>query len=575
MRRIFQDLFHCTKVKLTRFLYLTFLITLSALLNITYVNFIKEIFNSVSVMNTRLIIRNVILIIVNVLLTIFLKRYTDFCINNESLNLKTKIKSDFFSKLNSMPLSQMNNYTIADLTTRYNEDIDAIVIFNLNTLLTYLSNLLNFILLVLYIGFNNVYLLGVLIIAPLLIFASSHVGKKSGDYYSKRQPAISDMNTGAKDILDYLSDIRIFGAQKFFKKKYINSDDRLVNLDRKIAFYDCINWLISVMGYQAIYIIFYVGGGFLAFYGYISFGLIMSLFVTIDPLVNYINAIPSIIPATYMVDTNLKRYNEIINQEDNVSNNSLDTSLDTYTIEFKDINYSYDKKVNNPVLKNINFKCSSEDRVIVIGKSGCGKSTLLRLLLGFDMDFQGDIRINGQAIDELDSDEIKKIVSYLPQDFLLLNQSIIQNIDYMMDRDFGKEDVKHYAKLAGVDKDIADMPEQMDTAIENSGGNVSIGQKQRLGLLIALLKGKPLTIMDECFSALNYELSTKILSNIFENTKNGFVIVTHTIYEEFIEKFDRIVIMNEGQIIAQGSYDEIKGNEYYISLKKQVEGDAL
>lgn len=575
MKKILHDLFCCTKVKVTHFLYLSFLVTLSALLNIIYITLIKDLFNSVIAMDTRLIVRNVILIIVSVLLAILLKRYTDIRINEENLTLKTKLKSSFFKKLNSMPLSRLNNYTNADLITRYNEDIDAIVTFNINTLLSYISNVLNFIFVVVYIGLNNLYLLGVLIIVPILIFASRHFGTKSGEYYSKRQQAKSDLNIRAKDIFDFLSDISVFRAQKFFQKKYIASDEQFVNINKKISYFEIIGWLTSVIGYQAIYIIFYVGGGFLAFYGYISFGVIISLFVMIDPLVNYIQFFPSIIPSIYMLKTNLGRYNEIMREEDYISSSHLDTSHDNYTIKFSNINYSYDKENYIPVMKDLNLQCSSDERVIIIGKSGSGKSTLLRLALGFDLDFQGNIFINGQSIKDLDSCEIKKIISYLPQDFLLLNQTIIENIDFMMDQDISIDEVTRFAKLAEIDRDIADLTGQLDTLIENGGGNISIGQKQRIGILIALIKAKPLTILDECFSALNYELSTSILSNIFENTNSGIIIVTHTIYKEVIEKFDKIVIMNEGEIVAQGNYNEIKENEYYKLLEKQVEREIL
>jgi ABC-type multidrug transport system fused ATPase/permease subunit len=575
MRKIFQDLFDCTKVNKIKFIYLSFLVTLSALLNIVYINFIKELFNSVIAKDVPFIILNVIFIICSVFLMILMKRYKELRINEESLLLKMKLRLSFFKKLNSMPLTSLNNFTNADLITRYNEDIDAIAKFNIDTLLTYISNVLNFSFIVVYITLNNVYLLGVLIIAPLLVFASEYYGKKCGDYFSKRQPAMSELNTRAKDIFDNVSDIRVFGAQDFFRRKYVTSNNRVVDFNRKIMFFDVISWVTSVIGYQTIYIIFYVGGGFLAFYGYMSFGVIVSLFVMIDPLVDYIRALPSIIPGLHMVKTNINRYNEIISEKDYASSCILDTSCNKYTIDFSNINYSYDKKNYKPVLKNINLQCSSDERVIIIGKSGSGKSTLLKLSLGFDMDFKGKIYINGQSINELDSCELKKVISYLPQEFLLLNQTIIQNIDYMMDQELNMEDVTRYARLAEIDKDIAGMSEQLDTVIENSGGNISIGQKQRIGILIALIKAKPITILDECFSALNYELSINILANIFENTNSGFIMVTHTIYEEVINRFDKIVIMNEGEIIAMGSYDEIKENEYYKSLEKQVEGETL
>ena len=239
---------------------------------------------------------------------------------------------------------------------------------------------------------------------------------------------------------------------------------------------------------------------------------------------------------------------------------------DHYTIQFINVQYTYDKDKFRNALNCVNLKFDSNEKIVILGRSGSGKSTLLKLLLGFDLNYTGSILINSHKIEELGTEEIKKVISYLPQDFIFLNQTIKENIEMMLDKPYETMKVGHYAKIAQVTNDIANMQSAYETVIKEGGDNISSGQKQRLGILSALLKEKPFLILDECFSAVDPDMATHAIKDMVNQTQTGLIVVTHTNIEAISKLFDRVIIFDDGKIVAEGKYDEIKNTSIYQQL---------
>lgn len=535
------------------------------LLNILYLDSIRRLVNSIISSDYPLILISIACILFANITNIVLGRIMHIYLNKVTVNLSEQMQIEFYQKLNRIPLYKLAQYRNADILTRNGQDLNTIISFSIDSIIAFFSKLINFIFVIVYISLNNALLLLVLFIIPILMLFSKYIGKKKGVVYKKRQEAASELNVKAKDIFDYLNDIRAFGAQKFFLKNYEQIDNKLIVLDKKGTLYDLFLWLSAVVGYQVIYILFYVGGGFLAYFGYLSFGVIVSLFVTIDPLIGYIQSIPDFLYSVRNVQVNLKRYNEIWNIDDykQIENIAL---ADHYTIQFNDVQYTYDKDKLRNALDHVSLEFNSNEKIVILGRNGSGKSTLLKLLLGADLNYSGSILINNQKIENLGTEEVKKVISYLPQDFIFLNQTIKENIEMMLDKPYETTAVEHYAKIAQIANDIANMPLAYDTVIREGGDNISTGQKQRLGVLSVLLKEKAFTILDECFSAVDPEMATQAVEAMVEQTQTGLIIVTHTNIEAISKLFDRVIIFDDGKIVADGKYDEIKDTSIYQQL---------
>lgn len=565
MKKFFIELFKTTKMRKSLYILpVTFTVVMS-LINILYLDSIRRLVNSIVSSEYSLLLIIIVCILSANIASIVLQRIMRIYLNNVTANLSERMQIEFYQKLNRIPLHKLAQYRNADILTRSSQDLSAIIDFSIGSIISFFSNLINFVLIIVYISLNNALLLLVLFIIPALMLFSKHIGKKKSAVYEKRQETASELNVKAKDIFDHLNTIQAFGAQRFFFKKYEQIDDELIILDKKCTLYDLLLWISSVVGYQVIYILFYVGGGFLAYLGYLSFGVIVSLFVTIDPLIGYIQSIPNFLYSIRNVQVNLKRYNEILNIDDykQIENIKL---TDEYTIEFINVQYTYDKDKLKNALECVNLKLSSNEKTVILGRSGSGKSTLLKLLLGYDLNYSGSILINNHKIEELGTEEIKKIISYLPQDFIFLNQTIKENIEMMLDKPYVTTEVDYYAQIAQVANDIANMQSAYDTFIKEGGDNISKGQKQRLGLLFALLKEKPFTILDECFSAVDPDMATQAIIDMVNKIQTGLIVVTHTNIEVISKLFDRVIIFDDGRIVADGKYDDIKNTSIYQQL---------
>jgi len=565
MKRFFIELFKTTKIRKKIYILPVTFTVIMGLLNILYLDSIRRLVNSIVSSQYSLLLISIACILFANIANIVLQRIMRIYLSKVTANLSERMQIEFYQKLNRIPLHKLAQYRNADILTRNSQDLGAIIGFSIGSIISFFSNLINFVLIIVYISLNNALLLLVLFIIPALMLFSKHIGKKKSAVYEKRQETASELNVKAKDIFDYLNDIRAFGAQRFFFKKYEQIDDELIVLDKKGTLYDLLLWLSSVVGYQVIYILFYVGGGFLAYFGYLSFGVIVSLFVTIDPLIGYIQSIPDFLYSIRNVQVNLKRYNEILNIDDYKQIENI-TLTNYYTIQFINVQYSYDKDKLRNALDCVSLKFNSNEKIVILGRSGSGKSTLLKLLLGYDLNYTGSILVNNHKIEELGTEEIKKIISYLPQDFIFLNQTIKENIEIMLDKPYKTAEVEHYAKIAQIANDIANMQSAYETVIKEGGDNISSGQKQRLGILSALLKEKPFIILDECFSAIDPDMATQAIKDMVNQAQTGLIVVTHTNIEAISKLFDRVIIFDDGKIVAEGKYDEIKNTSIYQQL---------
>lgn len=311
-------------------------------------------------------------------------------------------------------------------------------------------------------------------------------------------------------------------------------------------------------------------GGFLAFGGMFEFGIIISLFVLLDPLIIMIQALANISPAFYKAGVSIDFYNDIADLQD-VTDKTAFLPSDDCQIAFEHLNYSYQNRESGipvPVLENITMKFGIGQKIAVIGESGSGKSTLLKLLMGYDDKYEGIISINNIEARDLDLKILKELFSYLPQEERFLNETIEENVLNMIDAELDGSKMRYYAAMAEIDKDIQGFADSYQTMMEDGGQNISTGQRQRICLLMALIKERPMLLLDESFSAVDPDTMLKIIDNISEQKKCGMVVIMHTVYEAVLSRFDSIIIMENGRIVSSGEYNVVRHSIHYQKLKK-------
>ena len=234
-------------------------------------------------------------------------------------------------------------------------------------------------------------------------------------------------------------------------------------------------------------------------------------------------------------------------------------------IEFKNVDFRYGNR--KLILKGINIKAEANTRIALVGESGSGKTTLSKLLMNFYNIDKGDILINGVNIKDINLESLRNRISYISQETFLFNKTIYENLT------FGSyfisyEDVIEACKKAHIHEFINSLPLRYDTLIEENGSNFSGGQKQRLSIARAIIKNPDILIMDEATSNLD-----SITEKAINDTMNEFmkdktsIIIAHRL--STITSCDNIYVLKEGEIIEEGTHDELLSREsYYKKLWK-------
>ena len=328
-----RSIFSITDMKKKSFAGLCFLSFVRSIFYIFYINYIKEMMNCLINRQFREAYLYIGLFILFALLQLIVKHIFDMLRNKEQAALETHVKKKYFDKLCTAKISELCQFSTSDILTRFDAEIRQIVTFNAVTLIDIFSDVLMLSFIVIYIGMNNAFLFSFLALAPFIIMLTGRFGVKSRNEYKEGQDALSGRNEFAKNIIDHSDNIRAYSAEPFFNTKYDKYERRLTEHKRKEAFYNRIFWLANIAGYQCIYMLFYIVGGFLAFGGRFEFGVIVSLFVLLDPLISMIQSLADISPAFYKAGVSIGFYNDILGLQDVTAKITLPAS-DAYQIVF-------------------------------------------------------------------------------------------------------------------------------------------------------------------------------------------------------------------------------------------------
>ena len=278
-------------------------------------------------------------------------------------------------------------------------------------------------------------------------------------------------------------------------------------------------------------------------------------------LYNYANNITGII---YMIgyllesikDFNLssERIKAILEDKEFKKEKFGNTHLETVNgdFEFKNVSFNYDKK---NILKDLSFKIKANETVAFVGKSGAGKTTIFNLLCKMYDIKKGKITIDGIDIKQLDKDSIRGNITIISQNPYIFNMSIKDNLR-LVKNDLTDKEMKEACKIACLDSFINELPNKYDTIIGEGGVNLSGGQKQRLAIARALVQKTEIILFDEATSALDNETQAKIQKAI-DNMKNEYTILIIAHRLSTIINCDRILYLENGKIIAEGTHKEL------------------
>jgi ATP-binding cassette, subfamily B, multidrug efflux pump len=270
------------------------------------------------------------------------------------------------------------------------------------------------------------------------------------------------------------------------------------------------------------------------------------------------------------------RINEFLNTQPEIVNKTQQAFEFENTIEFKNVSFRYDN-AKQPALKNVSFKINKGETFGIIGSTGSGKSTIAALLLRLYDVQEGEILIDGKPISQINLEDFRERMGYVPQDVFLFSDSIQENIAFgLRNRENSLDSVKEAAKQADIYDNIMEFPKQFATMVGERGVTLSGGQKQRVAIARAIIKSPEILLLDDCLSAVDTKTEANILSSFKTLFKDKTaIIISHRISS--VIGADNIIVLDDGEIIETGNHKTLFATDgkyaelYNKQMREEVE----
>lgn len=243
------------------------------------------------------------------------------------------------------------------------------------------------------------------------------------------------------------------------------------------------------------------------------------------------------------------------------------------TIDFQDVTFTHSGN-SDALFKHLDIRIKPGEKIGLVGHSGSGKTTFTRLLLRFSDIDSGSITIDGQDIRAITQDDLHRNIAYVPQEPLMFHRSLTDNIRYG-NFSAGRQEIEAVAKMAHAHNFIKDLPEGYDTLVGERGVKLSGGQRQRIAIARAMIKNAPILLLDEATSALDSESEVLIQDALWKLMEGRTaIVIAHRL--STIQKMDRIIVMDDGKIVEQGTHKElIRKKGTYAELWSHQTGGFL
>ena len=487
-----------------------------------------------------------------VLVTFLLKNLSNYLALQHLTKVKTGVLRDLrekmFNKIVSLPISYYSEKRKGDVMARMLGDVNEVQ----NSFFMVLELIVKEPLTILFsliamISISWKLTVFVFLFIPVSGFIISKIGKSLKSKSSRAQQENGYLISIVEESLGGLKVVKSYNAEKYFAKTFNDSINRLYQLTISIGKKNNLASPMSeFMGILVIGVLLVYGGNLVL----VEESLKGSNFITYIGLAyNILTPAKAISKASYQVKNGLaaaERVFEVLEVENTITNK------ENAIVSIENINFGY---AEENVLKNFSLEIPKGKTVALVGQSGSGKSTIANLLTRFYDVQEGTVKIDGIDIKNMTLESLRDLMGLVTQDSILFNDTIKNNIR-LGKEDATDEDIIAALKVANAYEFVKDLPNGIETNIGDAGGKLSGGQKQRLSIARAVLKNPPIMILDEATSALDTESEKFVqvaLENMMQNRTS--IVIAHRL--STIQKADKIVVMQKGEIVEQGTHDEL------------------
>ena len=499
--------------------------------------------------------------VLNALFTWGMTVFTN-ALSNHSIE---KMRKDAFGKISKLPLKFFDGHSHGDIISRLTNDIDAVsegLLQGITQLFSGIVTVVGSLVLMFLLDWRIT--LCVIVITIICIFVSKAIATNSGKMFRLQAQTIGELNGYVSETVGNLKVVKAFGYADKSSEVFGEINARLYDCGQKAQFYSSLVNPTTRYINNLAYISVGVLGGLAALAGHLSVGIISSFLIYATQFARPINDMTSILTQLQSAQAAAARIFALGEIEPETPDEDRpELEVKNGEVMFKDVDFSYNK--DKELIKDLNIAAKPGQRVAIVGPTGAGKTTIVNLLMNFYGVDKGTIFVDGQAIDSVQRDSLRKNFGMVLQDTWLFAGTVKENIAYGKEG-ATEEEIINAAKAASAHGFIKRLPSGYDTMITEDGGNLSSGQKQLLTIARAMLSDPKILILDEATSNVD-TMTEQRIQKAFLKMMEGRTsfIIAHRL--STIREADLILVMDKGRIIEQGTHKELLAkNGFYTKL---------
>ena len=514
----------------------------------------------------KILIRLVIVIAV----TALVQWLMNVCNNKIVYNVSRDLRQRAFVKIESLPCSYIDSHSKGDIVSRVINDVDQLSDGLLLGFTQFFSGVITIIGTIGFMLSINIWItLVVVVVTPLSFFIAKFIATRTYKMFSLLSRARGEQTAFIDEMVSNQKVADAYNMNEKNLDRFDEINDRLADYSLKATFFSSITNPATRFVNSIVYAAVALFGAFLAINGGITVGILSSFLAYANQYTKPFNEISSVVTELQNALACASRVLKLI-EEESVAPDRDNAAVLNHTkgeVEIRNLAFSYSP--DKPLITDLNLKVSPGMTVAIVGPTGCGKTTLINLLMRFYDADSGEILLDGTDILDITRSSLRQNIGMVLQDTWLKSGTIAENIR-LANPNATDDEVIKAAKAAHAHSFIKRLPNGYDTYIGEDGGSLSQGQKQLLCITRLMLSPPPILILDEATSSIDTRTEIRI-QKAFNKLMKGRTtfIVAHRL--STIKNADIILVMNNGDIVEQGSHKELfeKKGFYYTLYNSQ------
>lgn len=474
--------------------------------------------------------------------------------NHMTYSITRDLRNQLFEKYETLPLEYIDQHAHGDLLSRMINDIDLIgdgLLQGFTNLFTGLATILGTIIFMVYIHVTIAMI--VIVLTPLSLVVATIIARKTYKYFQEQLALRGEIGGYIEEMIGGQKTVKAFGYEQENQRVFEEINHRLYISGVKSQFLGALANPSTRIVNSIVYASVCIGGALYVVSGYMSVGALSSFLSYANQYTKPFNDISNVFTELQTALASASRIFKLLDTPSEKEINHSQTIEHVHGhVEMKNISFSYTE--NQKLIENFHVDVKPGQMIAIVGPTGCGKTTLINLLMRFYDPQKGSIYIDGINIQDMDRKYLRSLYGMVLQDSWLFSGTIKENIAY--GKDATDDEIIEAAKNAHAHKFIMQLKDGYDTYVSEDGGNLSQGQRQLLSIARIMLVKPPMLILDEATSSIDTRTERQI-QDAFDKMMDGRTsfVVAHRL--STIQKADQILVMNHGDIIEQGTHEEL------------------